>query len=260
MNAIVADPWLLMLRRASALFRARYAAQSLGSAWHVIHPLLLIGMYSLIFGWLVRRDFADLSAPYPVFLCAGLLPWLAFSDMLGQGTASFRTNRVYLRKLAVPEFVFVGEVMLCVGVSLAIQFVILAGVGAGFGVMPNWGWLALPIPLAILGVIAFGLALGLATLNAYFADVQQVLIAVLRLAIWTAPIIFPVAFYKDNGLGWLIHLNPATAPIAAVRSLYLEGAWPPGAVWLESGAWALASLLIGGAVYRALRSEIRDVV
>lgn len=108
-------------------------------------------------------------------------------------------------------------------------------------------------------MIAFGLALGLATLNAYFADVQQVLIAVLRLAIWTAPIIFPVAFYKDNGLGWLIHLNPATAPIAAVRSLYLEGAGPRA----RSGsnrAWALASLLIGGAVCRALRSEIRDVV
>lgn len=252
--------WSLMARRAGAIFRARYAAQSLGAVWHVVHPLVLIGMYSLIFGWIVRREFAGMSSPYPIFLCAGLLPWLAFSEVLGQGTMSFRANRVYLRKLAVPEFVFVGEVTLCVGLSLAIQFLILGVVGLGFGVMPRWGWLAMPLPLLLLGLIATGLALGLATLNAYFADVHQALIAALRLAIWAAPIIFPVAFYTENGLGWLVHLNPASAPISAVRSLYLDGVWPSTALWIESMAWTLGSLVIGVAIYRALRSEIRDVV
>ncbi len=249
-----------MFRRSKAIFHARYAAHSLGFLWHFIHPAILIGMYSIVFGWLVRRDFAAVSVPYPVFLCAGLLPWMFFAEVLSRGTSAFRSNRVYLRKLAIPEQVFVGEVVLSSVATFLIQFAILICFGAFFGIFPSWTWIGMPLPIIILGITGFGFALGLATVNAYFPDIHQALIAILRLAIWTAPVIFPLAFYAQSSIGWLVRVNPATSAIMAMRLLYIDGVWPSVWIWAEMLAWAVGAMVIGVAVHRLLRHEIRDVV
>ncbi len=260
MSGVGLGPWGLMFRRSAAIFHARYASHSLGFLWHFIHPAMLIGMYSVVFGWLVKRDFAAVSAPYPVFLCAGLLPWIFFSDVLSRGASAFRANRVYLRKLAIPDQIFVGEVVVSALATFVIQFGILIGFGILFGIVPSWTWIGLPLPILILAMTGFGFSLGLATFNAYFPDVHQMLVAILRLAIWTAPVIFPLAFYAQSSLGWLVRVNPATSTILSVRLLYIDGQWPSVWLWAEMFAWAGGALLFGLVVHRVLKHEIRDVV
>lgn len=249
-----------MWRRARAITGARYAGHSLGWVWHVLEPVALIAVYSVIFGIIIKRQFTEVTVPYPVYLCAGILPWLYFAQVLGQGCGSFRANRTYLRKLAVSEQIFVGEVVISGLLTLAIQLVLLGGLSVAWANEAHWTWLMMPIPVAFLAVTGFGLALALATLNAFFPDVKQTLGTVLRLAIWGAPVVFPKSFYVEHGLGAVIAFNPATPAITACRDLFIDGRVPEVSTWLGMLAWAVGAVVIGLAVYRPLRHEIKDVV
>src|SRR5678816_440930 len=81
-------------RTALAEVRTRYAGAGLGALWNLLQPLSMILIFTAIFTRLMPG--ADvLGAPYPVYLCAGLLPWSAFGECINRGTFAFITNAVY---------------------------------------------------------------------------------------------------------------------------------------------------------------------
>jgi lipopolysaccharide transport system permease protein len=250
----------LLWRRSMAITRARYAGHSLGWVWHLANPVALIAVYSIVFGVVVRRDAGEMSAPYAVFLCSGLLPYLFFAEVLNKGSGSFRANRAYLRKLAVSETVFVGEVVLSSAATLAIQLALLLVLTAVWTGGASWAWLLIPIPVVLLAVASFGFAFGLASLTAFFPDTQQVMATVLRLALWGAPVIFPLSFYTEHGLTVPVYMNPATPAVLATQELIVEGRLPSAAIWFGLVAWAVIAVAFGFAVHRPLRDEIKDVV
>ncbi len=247
-------------QRAWLEFRYRYAGTGLGAAWSVFHPLAIIAVYSIIFGVLLRRVFADVSVPYPIFLCAGLLPWLGFCECIARGCATFRANAAYLKRLHVPEELFVAQTALTATLNLTVGLSVLMVVSLIFGLRPTWHWLLLPVPCAMLLATGFGLGLAAGTLNVFFPDIHEVVPILLRLAMWAAPVIFPVSFYIDHGFGVVLALNPATAPITAVRSLFLDGQLPAVTVWLAMFAWVALSWGLGAVVLRSLRGELRDLL
>ena len=108
--------------------------------------------------------------------------------------------------------------------------------------------------------IGFGCGVGLASLNVFFPDLSEGVGIVLRLAIWAAPVIFPLSFYLEHGLGPLVAVNPATAPIIALRDLFIFDRMPSTGVWLTMAAWTVVTWLAGGLVMRGLRREIRDAL
>src|SRR5215510_7830854 len=99
-----------ILGGASLELRQRYAGSAVGILWHVVTPLTQILIYGIVFSQLLReRGGARGEAHYSVFLCAGLLPWLVFADSLTRGSGILLASENYLKKLAIPEIVFVAQ-------------------------------------------------------------------------------------------------------------------------------------------------------
>ena len=111
--------------RAVAELRHRYAGTTLGVFWNILHPLAAIGIYSLIFGVLRDRIVPDLEVPYAIYLCIGLLPWLAFCEAVNGGAKSLRRNATYLKRLAVPEQAFVAQTAVTATLSLGVALILL---------------------------------------------------------------------------------------------------------------------------------------
>src|SRR5207247_4456805 len=107
------------------------------------------------------------SYPYPVWLCSALLPWSAFAECINKGTHSFIANAIYLRKLPIPEQVFVAQTALTTTINLAVSFSLLIIVGLALGYYPSWHWLLLPAPFLLLIAMGFGVGMLLGTLNAF---------------------------------------------------------------------------------------------
>ena len=171
---------------ALAELRHRYAGTGLGVVWNVLHPLALIAIYSIVFTTVMRGSVPNQHNrfAYVLYLCSGLLPWLAFAECVTRGTSAFAENATYLRKLPIPEQVFVARSAAASTMGLVISFALL------LGHRPTWHWLLLPLPLAAMQMSGFGLGLVVGTLNVFFRDIGQFLTVALQIVMWTAPVVY----------------------------------------------------------------------
>lgn len=236
----------------------------MGVIWNVIQPLSMIVVYAVIFtgmqGHWDKEDGGFFS--FAIYLCTGFFPWIAFSDCISRGCNSFTANASYLKKLPIPEQVFVAQAPVAATITLFISFVLLVAIAlltAWSTHQPRWEWLVIPVPLILLVATGFGIGMILATLQVFFNDVAQLLGIVMQVAFWLTPVVYKV---KDMpvALQQVIGLHPATPAIESVRGLFFHGTLPAAHQLITQGVWAVITITLGFLVLRALRSEIRDVL
>jgi len=262
-------------RTALADVRHRYAGSAAGVMWNVLQPLALIVVFSVIFTQVINRaellgggggDGGDGAAAgvgavgvaYPIYLCSALLPWLALSDCLSRGTASLTESAGLLRRLAVPESVFVAKAAVSALIGLAISMGLFLPIAViGFGLAPTLAWLLLPIPAVLLIVFGFGISLALAPLHALLLDTATLLTVVLQVGFWCYPVVYERAFlpaWADR----LLVFNPAFGFLESIRTIVLMGEVPGVGLFASMVGWAGGACVVGYAVLRSLQSSVRD--
>jgi ABC-type polysaccharide/polyol phosphate export permease len=100
----------------------------MGVFWNVLIPLLQILILTIVFSQImeVRLPGAGSAKAFAIYLCAGLLPWLGFSECVSRGTQSFLENATYLKKLPIPEQIFVAQSTVGGTLSVGISMVLLS--------------------------------------------------------------------------------------------------------------------------------------
>src|SRR3954452_15379657 len=58
--------------------KVRYKQTALGAAWAVLQPVMMMVVFTIFFRNLAAVSSGDI--PYPVFVYAGLLPWMFFAS------------------------------------------------------------------------------------------------------------------------------------------------------------------------------------
>ena len=232
---------------------ARYRGTALGFLWTFLHPLLLLLVYSLVFGTFVRIEVEH----YPAFLFAGLLPWWWFAKTLAVSSTSLLADAPWIRQAAFPASIsplvanLAGAVDFLLGVPLLIG--VLAWQGAPLGIHLLW------LPLLILLQFVFTLGLGLAAgaLSVRFRDTVQLIQALTPILFFLTPVIYPPSQVPAR-FEWLLELNPLTHLIRPYQAVLYEGQAP--ALWdlgLATAA-ALIALAIGCATLERLRDRIPE--
>ena len=185
--------WTLVQRE----LRARYRGSVLGYFWSLLNPLLLLAVYSFVFGLILKRgEFVEVE-PYGVFLVTGLFPWIWVSTSLLEGCSSLTGNSALIRKAVFPVEVLpaVAVVSNLMHFLLALPIVAVALiVGRLLGYpIAGWTFVLLPLVLVIETVMVAGLAFALSALNVHFKDVRDLLGNVLVLLFFLAPIIYTLS-------------------------------------------------------------------
>ncbi len=252
---------LFIWRSAMSDLRYRYAGSAIGVFWNVLIPLAQILIYTLVFSQImaVRLPGPGSTTAFAIYLCSGLLPWLGFSECVSRGTQAFLENATYLKKLPIPEQIFVAQnavgatLNLCISMSLLfVLTIVLKG-------EITWAWLVVPTVLLLFQSFGFGLGLMLGSLNVFFRDIGQGLAIVLQMWMFLTPIVYvkeilPVLFQK------LLIFNPAFPFIDSLQRIIVRGLWPDHWHWGLMTLWALIAPLAGYMILRKLKPEIRDVL
>jgi ABC-type polysaccharide/polyol phosphate export permease len=245
-------------RTAWAEIRTRYAGAGLGVVWNLLQPLAMILIFTLVFTEIFKRlDYK--GVPYPLLLCSALLPWSAFAECINRGTQSFVHNAPYLRKLPIPEQVFIAQTALTTAISLTISYTVLIVVAIALGYYPSWHWLLLPLPMILLIATGFGLGMLLGTLNAFIRDIGQLVPILLQIGFWLYPVCYPPETLPD----WAqkaLPFNPVYPFMESIRALFLERHLPAPTLWVGMIGWTVAWSIAGYAVLHRLRPELRDVI
>ncbi len=250
-----------ILRNAIDDLRHRYTGTALGVFWNVVSPLVQILVYAVVFTRLMKVQLSPDASPglFMLYMCSGLLPWIAFSDCVTRGMNSLVDNAAYLKKLPIPESVFVAQAALSSAISLGITLLLLVLVALVAGQRPSVWWLAM-FPIALLWqALGFGLGLLLGGLNAFIRDVSQIVNVLLQIWMWTVPIIYLESILPEGFRRWL-WLNPPYPFVKAMHQAVVYGQNPPGATWWAMLAWAVGSVGVGLLMLRGLAAEIRDVL
>src|SRR5438445_13691575 len=80
--------------------KARYRGSILGFFWSLANPLLLLGVYTLVFTKFFPQQ---VVSPYPLFLFAGILLWTFFFAAVLESTNSISSYDALIQKVIFLE-------------------------------------------------------------------------------------------------------------------------------------------------------------
>lgn len=232
-------------------FAARYQNSMLGMAWMVIHPLSMIVVYTVIFSQLMRSRLpgVDSTFAYSVYLCAGLLTWGLFAEVVTRAQTVFIDNANLLKKLSFPRLCLPLIVVLSAVLNFLVVFALFVIFLLLSGNFPGWVVLAFLPVLAIQLAFSVGLGMTLGVFNVFFRDVGQVTTIVMQFWFWLTPIVYIKSVLPEGvqaGLAW----NPMAVVIDAYQQIFVWHALPAwrGLAWVS--VLALLLCLSGWRMFR----------
>lgn len=205
----------------------RYKQAAFGVAWAVIRPLLNMAIFTLIFGKIAHLSSYDI--PYPLFVLAGMLPWLLVSGVVIDTCNSLIGNVHLITKVYFPRIILSTSQILVhlvdFGINLVLLFILMLIMGTGsLSTLP-----ALPLCLLLALVLCLGSCLWLSALTVKYRDFRFIVTFMVQFGMFVSPVGYGT--YIVTGLWkWIYFLNPMVGVIDAFRwSLF--GIKHPDMMW-----------------------------
>ncbi|MFZ1107936.1 MAG: ABC transporter permease [Rhodomicrobium sp.] len=199
----------------------RYKQTVIGVLWAVIRPFLTMAVFTVIFGKVAALP-SDGSAPYPVMVFAGMLPWFLFSSVLSEASNSLIGNANLISKVYFPRLVVPAACAVVALVDFLINIGILALIMAWFGFMPGWRIVFLPAFVLLAILASLGPALWITALNVKYRDFRFIIPFIVQFGLYVSPVGFTSAVVPEQ---WrlLYGLNPVVGVIDGFRWCLLGG-------------------------------------
>jgi len=239
-------------------FQSKYRNSMLGAAWTIINPLSMIMVYTVIFSQIMKAKLpgVDTTFAYSIYLCAGILTWGLFAEIVGRAQSTFLENANLLKKLSFPRLCLPVIVVMNAGLNFAIIFGLFTIFLVLSGNFPGWPYLALVPTLVILVVFAIGLGITLGILNVFFRDVGQFFGIVLQFWFWLTPIIYPASILPER-IQPLMNLNPMARLIEAFQVILVKSQWPN---WYSLWPVIILAIILFVVGFRLFRRHAGEMV
>lgn len=240
-------------------FQAKYRNTMLGAAWTVLSPLAMIVVYTLVFSQVMRSRLPGATSDYAysIYLCAGVLPWGLFSEMLGRGQNMFLEQANLLKKVSFPRICLPLIMVLNALLNFAIIFGLFLAFLAVSGQWPGWLLLALLPVLLLQLLLATGLGMVLGVLNVFFRDVGQFFTIFLQFWFWLTPVVYPASVIPAAVRPWL-QWNPMLPIIQSYQQALVSGQAPDWAALAWPAALAVLLCLLGLKLFRKHAGDMVD--
>jgi len=241
----------------------RYRGSFLGIFWSLANPLLMLTIYTLVFGVIFRSRWpqarSDGLADFALILFAGLAAYACFSETVNRAAGSIVSVPNYVKKVVFPLEVLpvsiLGAALFHMLVSITVLLVVHLALGGGL----PWTIVLLPVVSLPLVCLSLGLAWFVASLGVYIRDVGQAVGIVLQVMFFLTPIFYSIEMIPEP-LRTLVLLNPMAPVTENFRRVLLWGELPswPGTLW-----WTLATgaaMMLGYAWFMKTRKGFADVL
>ena len=240
-------------------FQSKYRNSLLGALWMVLNPLAMIVVYTVIFSRVMNARLPGTETPfaYSIYLCAGVLTWGLFAEIVGRAQNVFLENANILKKLSFPRICLPVIVVLNAGLNFAIIFSLFTVFLVLSGNFPGWVFLAVFPVLLLQVVFSIGLGVTLGVLNVFFRDVGQFFGIALQFWFWFTPIVYPLGAVNSDIAG-VIALNPMTALVTAYQDILMAGQWPQWTALTPVAVVGLALCVLGMQLFRKRSGEMAD--
>jgi lipopolysaccharide transport system permease protein len=236
----------------------RYKQTILGAAWAIIQPLATMLVFSLFFGRVAANTSSHV--PYSLFVLAGLVPWLFFSNAIASAGQSVVGSQNLVTKVFFPRLIIPMGAVGAGLVDFAIACGLLLLMMAWHGVAPGMSFVFVPLLTLGLVIAALGVGTLLSALTVAYRDFRHVVPFMVQLWMFATPSIYMQAGSDtDSRLGYFLPLNPAYGLIANFRQAMLGGEIEVYSLAV-SGAVSVLILLVGCLYFRRVERDFADII
>lgn len=240
-------------------FQTKYRNSLLGAVWNVLNPLAMIVIYTVIFSQVMRAKLpgVDHSFAYSIYLCAGILSWGLFAEIVSRSQVMFVDNGNLLKKINFPRVCIPAII---VG-SAVLNFLIVAAIFCIFllvsGYFPGVVILSIIPVIFVLIIFAIGLGMAIGVLNVFFSDVGQFFGIFLQFWFWLTPIVYSATILPAN-LQEYVSYNPLAGIVMACQTVLVKGEWPDWYGILPATIVGLLLCLLGMRLFQKRAAEMVD--
>jgi ABC-2 type transport system permease protein len=223
----------------------RYKRSFLGFFWTMLHPLLLMLIFVVIFANLFRA-----RAPhYETYFLSAYVAWNFFAQTTVNAMAGVAWNGPLMKRVRVPLSIFTLSTILSGLVNLGLSLIVLFSIMLVVGAPLRPALLFLPVSLLLVGLFTFGVSLALTAVSVFFGDVREMVQAGMPALMYLTPIIYPISVVPDR-FRWIFKLNPLVYIIEIVRDPIYYGIIPSPSTLTVATVMSLGSLAVGWMIFR----------
>jgi ABC-type polysaccharide/polyol phosphate export permease len=242
-------------------FEQRFIGSAMGWIWGLIHPLVLLLSWWFVFKVCLKMPLpeGEDTRNYPLFLFAGMLPWLLFSETVQRSASSLLEQANLITKSVFPSEIIPVSVFLS---SVVGHLLALALVVGAVGVVLNQisiFLVFLPVYILLNGLLAVGLGWIVASLHVFLRDTAQVLSVILTFWFWMTPIFISPQTYPPWA-HFLLAANPFYYLVRGYRAVLLSSRMPEARDLLIVAIFGAAAFLLGGLFFRYMKRGFADVL
>ena len=250
--------WQLVKREVAG----RYKGSFFGVVWALIQPLLMLAVYTFVFGLIFESRWQGASGSkleLAAILFSGLLVFNLFAECINRSPQLMLENANYVKRVVFPlnilPIVVMGSALFHAAMSIVVLLVFIA---VSMGALP-WTIIFLPLVLVPLLLLVLGFTWALSALGVYFRDIQHGIGILVSAMLFLSPIFYPVSALPSSVQPY-IFVNPMAFIIEQVRSVVIWGSMPDwGGLVLYTGVGVLVAWL-GFAAFERARTGFADVL
>lgn len=237
--------------------RGRYKGSILGFLWNFITPLIQILVYMMVFTVIFKSGLEN----YAIYLVAGLVPWIYYSDSVSEGSGTLVANGDMMKKIYFPRGVLPISTVLAKLVNMLLTMIVMFVIigASGFGV--NLTALLFLIPAIIIYTIfLIGLTCMLSAINVYLRDVQYIVTVLLMAHIWLTPIMYVRTNFDNELINTILAYNPMTYFIGLFQDILYWKQVPDPLTWGICLLCAVTITVVGAIVFKKLENDFAEVL
>ncbi|PCJ21513.1 MAG: hypothetical protein COB02_02655 [Candidatus Cloacimonadota bacterium] len=204
-------------------FFEKYVGSILGLIWAIINPLVLMGMYILLFSVILKIKFQhnDSHIDFGIYLFCGMIPWMSFQDSILKSSNAVLNFRNLIHQIKFPlsflplHLAVSSAIQECIALILFILFLAWHG-----DLQTQHLWL-LFIIFPIKWFFTCGINFFISAGTIFYRDLVQVLQILMMTWFFASPIVYPLSKIPKD---WLLfyNLNPFVHFVAYYRLALLN--------------------------------------
>jgi len=235
----------------------RYRQSVLGYFWAILHPVLLMLTYTVIFSRFVKVP--THGTPYAVFAFSALLPWTLFSNGLTGATMGLPAHSNLLSKVYFPREIVPLSYILAAFVDFLMAFVVLVLLMFHYGIPLSVGALWAVPAIVTLALFLTGISLFAAAMQARFRDVGMALPLLLQVWMFATPVVYSISSVPMSVRYWY-DFNPLVGIMETFRGALLHGAAPEWPLLVKSLSISMAVAVAAYIWFKHAEATFVDVI
>lgn len=252
----------LVLELAKREILGRYRGAAFGLFWSLLAPFLMLLVYSMAFGYILKSRWPGTdgsTGQFLLILFVGLIVHGFFAECLTRAPQLVLGNPSYVKKVVFPLDALSWSMVLSAMFHLAMNALVLFGMMLFFrrGIPPT----ALLLPVVLLPLLTMSLGIGflLSAAGVYVRDIGQFVGVIASAMYFLSSAIVPVQALPENYRPYF-YINPLTSIIDQARDVAIWGKMPDWTQWGTHLLCSLAFMIAAHWAFQKMRRGFGDVL